>query len=803
MFLFVGLGNSAFGQSWREVPGGGTTLVADAATVYRGKLYLFGIGIGDHGHYVNVLDGSSWSGWSLVPGGGKTMLADSATVFRDKLYLFGIGIGDHGHYVNVLDGSSWSGWSPVPGGGTTAQPDAAVTFRDRLYLFSVGIGDHGHYVNTFDGANWSGWSLVPGGGTTVLADTAAVYRDRLYLFSIGINDHAHYVNTFDGGRWAGWSRVPGGGTTALSDAATVSGDKLYLFAVGTNDHAHYVNVLDGSTWSGWRPVEGGGTTSLPDTAVAYGGKLHLFGIGATDHHHYVNVGVEQEGSSIARIAFYQRITGTLMCRVPDGGSSTLLPIAHVQVEFPGGAPAITSAAGALGAARILTGSSVPLEIVYDSKISDGTVETRLQVMDDLHSTRRDSVVREGTANGDALDLGVVEIDSPDCEIWRIGVKLIDDYHSVRHASPPAKQLRLKRFSGVVVGGPHAFYDYVVLRSDFISTRPTITARERTLFHEFGHTVRHVADGSEAHWNWDNFRWAYARNHDTTEITNVQYAFNEGWANYWRSARFLHGTETSPHPASYRDWNEVLVANRLFELSHLAGSSDSTMVEVLETNPEAIHSLYDFEQRLFARLNMATPPAPPSCPPLYTDDGATCRRDVEVLTKPSYGRGAGVVPQSCGPVRELDAGLCYSQCKPGFHAVGPVCWGTCPGGYADDGATCRRDAQIISADNSKCPGYDKCGLTFAKGCSTCPEGYSNDGCTCRRDVHIVGKSSYGRGVGTPPTSCGAGEEYDAGLCYAVCKPGFHGVGPVCWGVCKQGYDDHGGTCYRGTSIIVKF
>ena len=41
-----------------------------------------------------------------------------------------------------------------------------------------------------------------------------------------------------------------------------------------------------------------------------------------------------------------------------------------------------------------------------------------------------------------------------------------------------------------------------------------------------------------------------------------------------------------------------------------------------------------------------------------------------------------------------------------------------------------------------------------------------------------KVAYGRGVGTPMT-CGANEQYDAGLCYQYCQTGYTGVGPVCW------------------------
>jgi len=83
----------------------------------------------------------------------------------------------------------------------------------------------------------------------------------------------------------------------------------------------------------------------------------------------------------------------------------------------------------------------------------------------------------------------------------------------------------------------------------------------------------------------------------------------------------------------------------------------------------------------------------SCPTGYSDDGGTCRRDVHIVTKSSYGRGIGTVP-GCGE-KEYDAGLCYNRCREGFHGVGPVCWGSCPTGYSDDGGTCRRDAHIFA------------------------------------------------------------------------------------------------------------
>ncbi|MCA9682316.1 MAG: discoidin domain-containing protein [Myxococcales bacterium] len=43
-------------------------------------------------------------------------------------------------------------------------------------------------------------------------------------------------------------------------------------------------------------------------------------------------------------------------------------------------------------------------------------------------------------------------------------------------------------------------------------------------------------------------------------------------------------------------------------------------------------------------------------------------------EPAYGRGVGTIPNPyCGPGQVVDGGLCYGQCDPGYHGVGPVCW----------------------------------------------------------------------------------------------------------------------------------
>jgi hypothetical protein len=64
------------------------------------------------------------------------------------------------------------------------------------------------------------------------------------------------------------------------------------------------------------------------------------------------------------------------------------------------------------------------------------------------------------------------------------------------------------------------------------------------------------------------------------------------------------------------------------------------------------------------------------------------------------------PNTCPPTKsELDAGLCYPKCRPGFHGVGPVCW-----------------ADTVNV-----------GVGVPIGLNPCPEGWSNDGLICREPI----------------------------------------------------------------------
>lgn len=118
-------------------------------------------------------------------------------------------------------------------------------------------------------------------------------------------------------------------------------------------------------------------------------------------------------------------------------------------------------------------------------------------------------------------------------------------------------------------------------------------------------------------------------------------------------------------------------------------------------------------------------------------------DASPSEEPSYGRGVGWVPSyGCEDGQQYDAGLCYDECKEGYTNVLELCYEDCEEGYSDMGLYC------IHYGVAGWPSYWK-------------------------DI-------YNRGIGTLPIpDCGAGNEYDAGLCYPECADGYYGVGPVCY------------------------
>jgi hypothetical protein len=215
-----------------------------------------------------------------------------------------------------------------------------------------------------------------------------------------------------------------------------------------------------------------------------------------------------------------------------------------------------------------------------------------------------------------------------------------------------------------------------------------------------------------------------------------------------------------------------------------------------------------------------------CPAGFADLGLTCSRS-PTLARENFFRSTP--SKSCPAGKQDEAGLCYTPCGSGFTGVGPLCSrDNCDSGYTEVLGVCVNDSDaentylLVSRNFFRAAGTplvcpsgseDILGICY----SGCPSGYSIDGLSCAEDCPagytatsallcstadiFREKDSYGRGVGEVPRNCGS-QEYDAGLCYAQCRPGYDGVGPVCWESCPPGWVDDGAFCREVGDIYAK-
>lgn len=141
---------------------------------------------------------------------------------------------------------------------------------------------------------------------------------------------------------------------------------------------------------------------------------------------------------------------------------------------------------------------------------------------------------------------------------------------------------LKVSTDVLVHGgtAYALYDDIKLpKGSFVSYE--------TAKHELAHTLRHRYDGALSHFVYDAGRFVYTRTHYCSKSTNLGFAFNEGWAEFWAGS-CLTGSATGSKIV------EGNVASALRKLQSDCNSSDYRMWEVLRKNAGRIHSYSSYE-----------------------------------------------------------------------------------------------------------------------------------------------------------------------------------------------------------------
>ena len=221
---------------------------------------------------------------------------------------------------------------------------------------------------------------------------------------------------------------------------------------------------------------------------------------------------------------------------------------------------------------------------------------------DINSNNR------GNNRGPVIDLGntIIEVDggnsTPKASIWQGSHHAYQEFVSTTGVSPPTGDYEIRIWKGFLypysyrstTEWPDNYHTHVTFSDAPSSPQGTDNFFDYSVsFHEFGHAIRHSFDGDINHFNWDNTRFFYGREHEVCDSKNFGFAFNEGWAEFWaQEPRFY-----APCPSGILDFEkEFNVAFDLTSLMTCTGRSRREMVEFLGSKQEFIHSDNDFREQ---------------------------------------------------------------------------------------------------------------------------------------------------------------------------------------------------------------
>ena len=178
----------------------------------------------------------------------------------------------------------------------------------------------------------------------------------------------------------------------------------------------------------------------------------------------------------------------------------------------------------------------------------------------------------------------------ECGLWLALKDAYGDYARLMGKRPPYGPI-LAQYDAPNRGTPYAAYTTIVWPKGY----PTAGQRVR---HEFAHTIRNASLGSEDAFlddvSQEDFR---VRKFDAScTRTTPQYAFHEGWAEFW-AGDFL----PAPNCRGVKPDDPAVEGNVAWTLTRLehncTAASRKRMVEVLLAQGKTIHSLADFVKAL--------------------------------------------------------------------------------------------------------------------------------------------------------------------------------------------------------------
>jgi hypothetical protein len=217
---------------------------------------------------------------------------------------------------------------------------------------------------------------------------------------------------------------------------------------------------------------------------------------------------------------------------------------------------------------------IQVEYVYNGK--EGNIEIEGALFN-----RKDDSDKKSYAK--SVNFGNLDFDNPHCRAYLMFHHVLREYHAFGIGKPPFTTLHVKTNALIHGGTPYTTTDVIRIPQswDPISLK--------TAKHEFAHAVRHTFDGSLAEFLADVVKYGYARKHHCHLKTNLAFAYNEGWAQYYA------GECTGNKGTDYTI--EGNVATALRRLAQKCRSSKGRMVAVLKrAGPESVHSFQEFNAK---------------------------------------------------------------------------------------------------------------------------------------------------------------------------------------------------------------
>jgi hypothetical protein len=244
--------------------------------------------------------GGGGHGWREVPGGGRTDAAPAASLVANGSYVFITVKGVDGNvYLNQgTVGGGFVGWRWM--GFATGVAPAMATSNNRSVVVATG-GDGQLYYTWWDlGSGGNGWHVVPDGPVTRYTAGAALLADGATLeLTIQRDFPNHFTGAWYnhgtlGGTFNGWGRT---GVPIVNTSAMATWGNRVLLAMESTGGLSYT-VWDTSpygTFPQWYNISGMSIDTPPGVALVARGTYMFVLVRGSDSNLYLNQGTPGGG----------------------------------------------------------------------------------------------------------------------------------------------------------------------------------------------------------------------------------------------------------------------------------------------------------------------------------------------------------------------------------------------------------------------------------------------------------------------------------------------------------------------------